>query len=192
MHTHIHTQVRAHKHTLTHIGRHMYICTCTHRHTHLHTQILACMCSHKLHTKTLKKSHTKICLISHDQPCVGALFSTDAVNIQTNWPLNALNLCCIRPLYSASWPSWHSVNSTNNASLPKGQSHGHGCCSVANGILLELLRPPDWGTALFKILAMNLLKTKCFVDGLTGTGHWSTRCKPYLSVCIYYVIYYVY
>ena len=60
-----------------------------------------------------------------------------SVSIQTKRPLNALNLCYIRPMYNAGWPSWHSVDSTSNASLPDAWSQGQGRGSVTNGLLNE-------------------------------------------------------
>ena len=55
------------------------------------------------------------------------------VSIQTKWPFNALNLCSYA-LCNTTWPSWHSVNSTTNASLPEAQSQGKGHGSMANGL----------------------------------------------------------
>ena len=79
------------------------------------------------------------------QPCIRTSFSTDwprnAAKSFTLWALKKTPHVLLMPwvfvaytlLYNTSWPSWHSVNSTNNASLPKVKV-------MANGILLVLLQ----------------------------------------------------
>ena len=109
------------------------------RNKHLTTMYLA-----SLKNETKK---SKICLISEPW---SALCQPDfifnglngkccqvscPVSIRTEWPLNALNLCYICPRYNTSRPSLPQVESTNNVSLPKVQSQGQGCGSVANGLL---------------------------------------------------------
>ena len=74
------------------------------------------------------------------------------VGIQTKRSLNALTHCCIRPMYNASWPSRHSVDSTNYVSLSEVWSQGQGHGSVANGLLDQ---PRNSQSALWMILLLS-------------------------------------
>ena len=79
-------------------------------------------------------------MISH----VRASFSKDwmgnAAKSVTLWASRQNGLLMPRLIVAyASWPSRHSVNSTNYASLPQVWSQGQGRGSVANGLLAKLL-----------------------------------------------------
>ena len=78
-------------------------------------------------------------MISHIRASFSKYWMGNAAKSVTLWVSRQNGLlkthCCIRPMYNAKWPSWHSVDSTNYVSLPKAQSQGQGHGSVANGLL---------------------------------------------------------
>ena len=94
-------------------------------------------------------------VLRHDQPCQGYRARIEWEMLLSQLPcghsdktaFNALTHCCIRPMCNARWPSWHSVDSTNYASLPDVRSHGQGHGSVANGLLAD----DCWFCQIFQI-----------------------------------------
>ena len=79
-------------------------------------------------------------------------------------------------MYNASWPSWHSVDSTNYAFLPKVRSQGKGRSSVANGLLLNKKEPLYFLSFSLPLFTSITLAMSHWLIATFWKSDWSDKC----------------